>query len=48
VTETVVENTPKHTTDDLGIIFFGEACPSTTIEYFLTLRFIRALTAMCM
>jgi len=27
VTETVVENTPKHTTDDLGIIFFRGIMP---------------------
>jgi len=38
--QTVVENTPKHTKDDLEIIFFGGACPRTPIEYFLTLRFI--------
>jgi len=29
LTETVVKNTPKHTTDDLGIIIFRGACPCT-------------------
>ena len=44
---TETENTPKHTTDDLGNTFFsGDHAPCTPLENVLTLRFISALTAM--